>query len=808
MRGCSECYLNTWSLHPRVTSGWKYKKAQLLILNATPNEDVQFYETDFYKEVIKRSGLNPDKIECGHIMQCSSKSQDFEMTTQQLMENAYYCRDNIAKVIEMVNPKAIVIAGIDASKIFAEMMDDKEYSKPLMKPFKTHYKTGIPVYHINSMKKPVEKVQWSKKADDLVKSLTQIKVEVIETLKRNETLNLHIVNTPASRKAFLEWFENVTEFAFDIETNCGEAGIYVDTRMNPCIVYTLAIGDDKDQWVIVVDLGKFAPCCWENYEEMTEFFRVLFEIGNRPDKYAVGQNGKFDNKFMEYVLGGYFPLKFDTMLAHHILDENKSSGLKEMATEYLGAPDYDIPKPIDFNKNPPKEVITYNAWDIYYTFSLFKIFREELKKDAGLSKLFVKVVMPCANALHKVERHGIYIDSVKLKQNYLALKDEVNALSDRLDRVALINWNSTKQLGELFFSEDGLGLTPVEMTKTGRPSVSEATLKLMIERYSDRQDIVDIIETLLTYRGKNKLTQFLISWEDYLDEHDRMHPRYLVNGTITGRLSCKDPNLQQVPRDPLARSCITAPEGFILGEADFSQAELRIAAELSGDQQMQMCFNTGVDIHRMTASRTMGVNPDEVSKADRKKAKAINFGFLYGMGAKKFRDYAREKYEVHITEDEARRFRKRFFELYSALESWHERQKRIVAHYGYVRNKFGRIRHLQEDLNSDDNFKRSQAERAAINSPVQGLASDMTQVSLARITNELPQDRIRVVGTVHDSILFEVREDSLDLCKKVHDIMTDLDYYRNTFGIQWDVPIEAEIKLGPWGMGEEYKIQK
>lgn len=807
---CQDCYFNEWSEFPRVFIAKAYKKAKILFISKSPKsiEDEQFYETERMDLAFEKSGIDPEDCEYAFIIQCSQKSQEFLISDRQLLDNSGYCQDTLESVIAMVDPKAIVVLGKNDNLIFASVTGDKDYLKNLIKPFKTFYKDKIPVYHAIDSWPRQDNGKDGIKDNKLISTFMQVKSEILDAGSRDSALNYKIVNSDLTRENFLNWFETATEFAFDIETSTGEAEIYVDTYKHPCTIYTLAIGDDTIQWVIPVDLKNFAPGLWKSSQERQSFFDRLFELGKLPNKYAIGQNGKFDNKYLEYVYGGCFTLQFDTMLAHHLLDENTTSGLKDMAAKFLNAPDYDIPKPIDFTKNSPSEVMKYNAWDVYYTFKLFKLFRAQLMEDLALARFFTKVTMPAARALHQVERTGIYVDSNKLKQNYNDIKKEVFSLEKKLTNISSINWNSTKQLGELFFSETNYNLEPVMYTKTNKPSVAEAALKIMLDTYSDKVEIVDIIETLLTYRRKLKLTQFLSSWEDYLDEEDRMHPKYLLHGTVTGRLSCKDPNLQQVPRDILARSCITAPDGFILGEVDYSQIELRVAAELSGDQQMQMCFNTGVDIHRLTASRAMGVDPETVSKADRKKAKAINFGFLYGMGAKKFKEYARDKYEVHISDEEAKSFRKRFFALYSSLQTWHARQIKLAHQFGMIRNKLGRIRHLAPDIYSDDSFTSSQAERASINSPVQSFASDMTQISLARITNELPHDKIRVVGTVHDSILFEVREDSLELCDKVYDITTNLDYIRANFGVTFNTPIDVEIKLGPWGLGEVYEPHK
>jgi DNA polymerase I-like protein with 3'-5' exonuclease and polymerase domains len=269
--------------------------------------------------------------------------------------------------------------------------------------------------------------------------------------------------------------------------------------------------------------------------------------------------------------------------------------------------------------------------------------------------------------------------------------------------------------------------------------------------------------------------------------------------------SCVDPNFQQVPRDPFIRSLIAAPEGWTFFEADYSQVELRVAAMLSNEKNMKLAYQTGEDLHRKTASATMGIPPEKVTKEDRKKAKAVNFGFLYGMSYRKFKDYARDKYGVNLTEEEAKKFRERFFDLYPDLLTWHERQRRLVAKYKFVRSPLGRKRRLPE-VDSPDKAVKAEAERQSINSPVQGFASDLCLFSLIRVKEELPQKDIKIVGLVHDAMLGMVRTEKKEaLLPKVKEIMEDMRTVEEIFDTQISVPIEVEIKVGPWGKGVEWK---
>jgi DNA polymerase-1 len=296
-----------------------------------------------------------------------------------------------------------------------------------------------------------------------------------------------------------------------------------------------------------------------------------------------------------------------------------------------------------------------------------------------------------------------------------------------------------------------------------------------------------------------------------MDEDGRLHANYKLTGTVTGRLSSgkledsRGPglNVQQVPRDPFIRGIIGAPRGWRFVEADFSQVELRIAAHLSRDPTLQRLYALDEDVHLTTAMQVTGKPADQISKEERKKAKAVNFGFLYGMGAPKFVDYARDSYGVVVTPEEAEHVRRRFFETFSSLPAWHARQRRLVQQYGRVQSAIGRVRHLP-DINSSDKGVRGEAERQAINSPVQSLASDLMLLSLVTLYDEMDPREAVIVGTVHDSILFEIKDEAADRwVKRIREVMENLPV-KKKFGLDLTVPIKVDIKVGDhWGEGEE-----
>jgi DNA polymerase I-like protein with 3'-5' exonuclease and polymerase domains len=273
---------------------------------------------------------------------------------------------------------------------------------------------------------------------------------------------------------------------------------------------------------------------------------------------------------------------------------------------------------------------------------------------------------------------------------------------------------------------------------------------------------------------------------------------------VTGRLSGEG-GIQQVPRDPFIRSIIGSRPGWKFVSADYSQIELRIAAMVSEDKKLLAQYQRGEDVHMLRAMKMTGKPAKRVEKEERKKAKAVNFGYVYGMGENKFITYAFENYDVRVTPEEAHTDREGFFEDYPALRVWHERQRRLARRYRMVRSPLGRIRHLP-DIGSSTESVRQEAERQAINSPVQATASDLMLMSLVELHRLLDPKHGFVVGTVHDSILFEIRDEYVDeYAEIIKTTMEDVDRVRRMYECEITVPIVADIEVGThWGEGKEW----
>lgn len=513
-------------------------------------------------------------------------------------------------------------------------------------------------------------------------------------------------------------------------------------------------------------------------------------------KKMVGHNAKFDARWMK-AKGVDLYVHADTLAMVHLLEENRPKGLKSLARTYLGADDYDAGISFGAEATHLNKLAIYNGKDTDYTLRLYHMLREELAKQPRLARLYTKLTMPAIRAFVQIEANGFPVDIKRLEERHKEAVATIKRINDEMlewvpdELKENANFKSPIFLGSWLF--DHLKLPILEITpKSGRPSTNESVLLRLRKKHP-------AVDKLMELRKWQKYeSTYTRNWIHRVRtaRKPRLYTSYNLSGTVTGRLSS---DMQQVPRDLFVRGIIGCKPTWRFIEADFSQVELRIAAMLSGDRALITAFNTGQDPHAQTAAAVMGKPQNEVTKDERKMAKAVNFGFLYGMGARKFKTYAKEKYGVEVTDEEARAYRRAFFDQYNALEAWHERQRRIVRNLGQVKSPIGRIRHLP-NINSTDDMVVGEAEREAINSPVQGLASDLTVLSMVILQDRLDPKRARILGNVHDAILLEAREEDAEaVAAEVKHVMENLPL-KKYFGWETTVPIEAEVTIGQhWG---------
>lgn len=677
-----------------------------------------------------------------------------------------------------------------------------------------------------------------------IESDVRLLCEIVKAgeIPREEKLRPNLVRTTADFKRMLAALRGIV--SFDIETTClypwqktelkTVAGkpTYVDA---PAKITMIGFGTSVGEFSLPLHHPE-SPFSEEAIDQM------IHEIDRTLEEYEVElavHNGKFDGLWMwvHYAVKWYQRMVFDTMLAHYALDENSRHGLKELAMKFCGAPDWDIDKDKKRGNTSLEKLALYHAHDLYYTLDLRRKFRKMLLKDPESHQVFMKILMPCARMFTEIEYSGIYIDHTKFDEAEEVLRKLKDEAEQELRQWGDINWGSTAQLSNLLYNQ--LKIPVVEKTKTGAPSCSESALNQIDH---------PCVGALIRYRGaKQQLSFFIDGWKPFIhwrrikgEKHAFLHPSFKLHGTVTGRLSCEHPNLQQVPRDPRIRTLITAPPGWTLIECDLSQIELRVAAELANERRMLWAFNNNVDVHWLTAineiergaalkdlvldtARTwkqdktltyaqsieclLEMGPDVAAEINkewkeyRKKAKAINFGYLYGMWWKKFKIYARDNYGVEVTDEQAQASREAFFDSYRDYIAWHSRQKHFARRNGYVKSPSGRKRRLPNALLSEDTPQRREAERQAINSPVQSFANDINLMSAIQLREEYGLDKVRIVGTVHDAILAMVKDEYLpEVMRRLLTIMTRPKLF-DDFDIQLKVPVLADGKVGPWGAG-------
>lgn len=520
-----------------------------------------------------------------------------------------------------------------------------------------------------------------------------------------------------------------------------------------------------------------------NPEDLRKFRNVVRHIREEGTR-TVFQNGKFDALFIEHVLGMKIPIHEDIMLMGTAFDLVAEHGLKKMAQRYLGVSDWDIKKK-DKLSGDRHTVVPYLKFDLKYTWELFQYFSANM--DGRSTKIYKKLLLPAYRTYRDIERNGLYLDLEALKGVKKKYNQEEEKLLKDLKSHHDINWNSSAQVAHALFDIEGMPV--IARTGKGAPSTAADVLKdLSMRGY-------ELPGMLMKYKDaatRNKM--FLNRWaEDCYAS--RIHPNFNLTNVVSGRTSCNNPNLQQVPRTKDIRGLFCGAPGMILFEADYSQLELRIAAHYANEKTMLKIYQEEGDIHTETAK--LFTNGRQPTKEERNKAKAVNFGFLYGMMARKFVEYALNSYGQVFTLSEATHIRDLFFAKYSRLLPWHREQEELCEMQGGIFNLFGRFRRLP-DIYSSNKWERAGAARRAINTPVQGSGSDLLISAVTQINKEL-KGVAWVGATVHDSIIGECRVEDKDLVDATIRRIMKHPKVLDDFGVTLRVPLDVDVGWGPWG---------
>lgn len=523
--------------------------------------------------------------------------------------------------------------------------------------------------------------------------------------------------------------------------------------------------------------------------EKTAALSLLKPVLENPAIQKVGQNFKYDLTIFARNGIDVQGVAFDTMLESYVLNSTGRHNMDDLAKRYLGHQTISFEEiagkgknQLTFNQIPLEQAAEYAAEDADVTMKLQQVLWEKLSKEPTLEKLFKEMELPLLGVLSRMERRGVLIDSDAL---FLQSNEIANRLSELEEQAYVLagqpfNLASTKQLQEILF--DKLGLPVIQKTPKGAPSTNEEVLEELAFSH-------ELPKVLVEHRGLSKLKS---TYTDKLPQMvnpqtGRVHTSYHQAVTATGRLSSSDPNLQNIPirneEGRRIRQAFIARKGFTVVAADYSQIELRIMAHLSQDQGLINAFTQGKDIHRSTAAEIFGVALDEVTSEQRRNAKAINFGLIYGMSA-----FGLSR-QLGIGRADAQSYMDLYFKRYPGVQTFmHDIREKAKAQ-GYVETLFGRRLYLP-DINSSNGMRRKAAERVAINAPMQGTAADIIKRAMIQLDQKLQNDPdIAMIMQVHDELVFEVRSEKVAFYSEL--IKTQMESAANLV-----VPLIVEVGQG------------
>lgn len=580
---------------------------------------------------------------------------------------------------------------------------------------------------------------------------------------------------------WLSKLSQATLFAFDTETTSLN---YMDAEI---VGISFAIEPGKAAYIPVAHQYENAPQQLKR-EYVLQKLKPLLE---NPNLKKIGQNIKYDLE----VLANYdIQLKgiaYDTMLESYVLDSSSNNhDMDTLALKYLSWQTIayeDVAgkgaKQISFAEVPVEQASPYAAEDADVTLQLHKTLWPKLNSQRGLKHIFENIEIPLISVLARIERNGVLIDADKLQKQSEQLEARLAEVEKETFALSgsAFNMNSPKQLQDILFTQ--LQLPVLQKTPTGQPSTADAVLQELALDYP-------IPKLIIEYRSLSKL---ITTYTKRLPEQinaktGRIHTSYNQTGAATGRLSSSDPNLQNIPvrtaEGRRIRQAFIAPPGYQLISADYSQIELRIMAHISNDPTLLSAFEKNLDIHQATAAEVLEVPLDQVTPEQRRSAKAINFGLIYGMSAF---GLARQ---LDIDRQAAQAYIDRYFTRYPLVKAYMENTRTQAHQQGYVETLQGRRLYLPE-INSSQIMRQKAAERAAINAPLQGTAADMIKCAMLNLDNWLQQNNVdaKMIMQVHDELVFEVAE---------KDVATLVDAIRHHMmhAVQLNVPLLVSIGIG------------
>ena len=587
----------------------------------------------------------------------------------------------------------------------------------------------------------------------------------------------HTVLNQNDWDALFQRLNSEKRFAIDTETTS------LDYRIAEIVGFSVAF-DAKDAYYIPLAHDYEGAPEQLNREIILQQIKPILED---PKVEKIGHHLKYDAHIFEnhgiHLQGWYF----DTMLASYVLNSVATRhGMDDVARVYLSHLTTTFEqiagkgvKQKTFNQIELETAAHYAAEDAHVTYRLYEVLDRKLQEIPQLSSILHNIEMPVASVLTTMEENGIELDLNFLGQLSIDFAETIQNLENQIIEIAgeTFNVSSPKQVGEVLFEK--LGLKGGKKTATGQYSTSEAVLEKI------DHPITDLI---IEYRGLTKLrstyTEALVKQAN-ADTH-RVHTSYHQALTATGRLSSTDPNLQNIPvREEIGRQirkAFIAPKGRVLLAADYSQIELRLMAHFCQDDALVHAFNHGQDVHKRTASEVLGVALEDITSDQRRQAKAVNFGLLYGMS-----EFGLIR-QLGFTRQESQDYIKQYFHRYPGIYEYMQRTRQVALEQGFVETITGR-RLYTPDIDARNMMVRKGAERAAINAPLQGSAAEIIKMAMIEVAKILPNDQAKLLLQVHDELVFEVDEAIADqLAEIIKDVMQKV--------VTLSVPLVVEVGKG------------
>mgnify|MGYP002655882845 FL=1 len=589
---------------------------------------------------------------------------------------------------------------------------------------------------------------------------------------------------------FIDKLKSVPYFAIDTETTS------IDWQKAELVGVSIATTNYEGYYIPVGHTGDF-DILLDNQLDRDVVLNELKPILQNPNIGKIGQHIKYDSHIFKKYGIELNNWHMDTMLASYVINGVATRhNMDDLARHYLGVTTTTFEdvagkgaKQLTFDKVDMDKASDYACEDADITYRLFSVFDEYLQKDTNANSLLHNLEIPTAQILAQMEHDGILIKTEFLGKLSLAFDNQISQLEQKAFELAGETFNvaSPKQLGEILF--DKLGIMGGKKTKTGQYSTSEAVLAKI------DHPLVDVV---LEHRSLSKLkSTYTDTLAKVADKQGRVHTSYHQALTSTGRLSSSDPNLQNIPirtdTGRLIREAFIAPTGRVIMAADYSQIELRLMAHFSGDESLINAFKNNLDIHTATAAEIMGKDLADVTPNERRSAKAVNFGLLYGMGV-----FGLAK-QLGVENGVAKDYIKRYFARYPAIHDYMENTKSYAKSTGYVTTILGRKLYAP-DINSSNTMIRQGAERASINAPLQGSAAEIIKLAMIAVDKVLPKDHAKLLLQVHDELVFEVDADKADeigelIKNAMQNVLTD-----TAKELGWDVdfavPLVVEIGVG------------